>query len=377
MENTELAQSNPEKKPVRSYACSNLKLAEAFDRYQMARGQSATTLRAYHEAVAEFVASLGSESAVEADRTAIRRYQTALLERGVHENTIRLRTGALRQFFKFLAASGLTRGLNPTLLLSYRKVPSRVPRVLTIAEVKKLISAAERPVEAAIVEVLYATGVRVSELVNLRLADVDFSAKVSPYSLRVKNGKGGKDRVVMMGEKAMHALRRYLFLTTKPHQTEFLFEVAPGLGTVHKNRDHWVGGFAEKTGCRVSTLYIGKISALPSPEDAMRVLRQLLEKEPGFRPGPARPYTTKGIRLMVGRLAARAGIGHTHPHALRRALATHMLESGADLRCIQELLGHVNLTTTMRYTSLSPAKLKEVYDHSHPHAKEAENAEEN
>jgi site-specific recombinase XerD len=214
--------------------------------------------------------------------------------------------------------------------------------------------------------------VRVSELVNLRLADVDFTAKASPYSARVKIGKGGKDRVVLMGEKAMHALRRYLFLTPKTHQTEFLFESRPGLGTVHLQGEHWVGSYWDKNERRAKSQYLGKVSNLPAPEDAMRVLNEFLEKVPGFRPGPATPYTARGIRHLISRLAARAGIGHVHPHALRRAFATHLLEGGADLRVIQELMGHINLTTTMIYTSLSVANLKEIHTRCHPHAKGAE-----
>jgi integrase/recombinase XerD len=354
--------------PVRSYAEANRALADAFDRYQVARGQSANTLRAYHEAVAEFINSLGAESVLEAGRTAIRKYQSELLGRGIHENTLRLRTQALRAFFKFLGASGLTRGHNPTLLLSYRKLPGRLPRVLTVKEVEMLISAAESPVEAAVVEVLYATGVRVSELVSLRFEDVDFGGRV----IRVKNGKGGKDRIVLFGSKAFSALRNYL----GDRKPEFLFEVPPGLGAVHKSGKYWWGSFSDKDKHRGRTRYIGKVSDLPESEDAMRMFKRLLKKEPSFRPGRPRPYSARRIRTIISGLAARAGIGHVHPHALRRAFATHMLEGGADLRVIQELLGHVNLSTTMIYTSLSAAKLKEIHDRCHPHAKGDENAKE-
>jgi site-specific recombinase XerD len=303
-------------------------LSEAFDRYQVARGQSANTLRAYHETIAEFIVALESESIIEADRAAIRRYQSGLLARGLSESTLNLRTHALRAFFGFLAAAGLTRGHNPTLLLSYRKIPRRLQRVLTVKEVEKLIGAAEKPVEAAIVEVLYATGMRVSELVKLRFEDVDFGERV----IRVKNGKGGKDRIVLFGSKAADALRRYL----GERNPKFLFEVPPGVGTVHKNRSGgWQGTFVEKDEHRSRSRYIGRISDLPAPEDAMRVFKRMLRKEPGYRPGQSRPYSKKQIRTLVSEMAAHAGIGRVHPHALRRAFATHMLEGGADLRVIQ------------------------------------------
>jgi site-specific recombinase XerD len=356
--------------PIRSHAEANRALAEAFDRYQVARGQSARTVSDYHDAVAEFLVLLGAESVVEADRAAIRKYQSRLLDRGLHENTLRLRTCALRAFFKFLSAAGLTRGQNPTLLLSYRKLPGRVPRVLTIEEVEKLIAAAETPVQAAIVELLYATGVRVSELVDLRFEDVDFGERV----IRVKNGKGGKDRIVLFGSKALFALRRYL----ECRKPVFLFEVMPGIGSVQFEAigKRWLGFFRDENEHRTRNLYLGRLSVLPKREDAEREFKRRLEKEPGYRPGAPRPYTRRAVHLIISRLGARAGIGHVHPHALRRAFATHMLEGGADLRVIQELLGHVNLTTTMLYTSLSSAKLKEIHGRCHPHAGENGNAEE-
>jgi integrase/recombinase XerD len=367
---------SPEKKPICSYVESNRMLAEAFDRYQMARGQSANTLRAYHESVAEFLASLGSESVLEADRKAIRLYQSALMERGLCASTISLRTAALRAFFKFLAVTGLTRGQNPTLLLSHRKLPRRLPRVLTVAEVEKLIAAAQSPVEAAIVEVLYATGVRVSELCALRFENVDFGERV----IRVKKGKGGRDRDVLFGSKAADALRRYL----DRRKPKFLFEVLPGVGKVYRigngrpngKRKYWMGVFVDKVEHRPKTRYIGKVSDLPTSEDAMRAFRRLLEEEPGFRPALPRPYSARGIRQIISALAARAGIGHVHPHQLRRAFAVHLLEGGADLRVIQELMGHSLLSTTSIYTSLSAVNLKEIHTRCHPHAKGAENAKE-
>jgi site-specific recombinase XerD len=355
--------------PIRSFAEANRELAAAFDRFQLARGRSARTIRSYREAVAEFIGSLKSESVLQADRAVIRRYQTALLERGVHENTVRLRIQALRAFFKFVSAAGLTSGQNPTLLLSYRKLPGRIERVLTIAEVEKLIATAESPLEAAIAELLYATGVRVSELVHLRFEDVDFANRV----IRVRKGKGGKDRIVLFGSKAADALRRYL-QGRKP--AEFLFETTPGAGSLHQAGKYWHGAYFDKDRCCLVSRYLGKIADVPR-EDAMRAFQQFLKKVPGFRPRQQGPYVPREIRYIISRMSARAGLGHVHPHMLRRAFACHLLEAGADLRVIQDLMGHVNLTTTMIYTSLTVLKLKEIHGRCHPHAKEDGNAEEN
>jgi site-specific recombinase XerD len=299
--------------PVLSYEKSNRELVAAFERYFSSMGKSPTTVRAYRISILALVKFLGARSMGEVDRDVLRQFLAKMRERGLCPNTIRLRTCALRSFFRFIRLAGLSTG-DPTLLLAQRKIPNRIQRVLTIKEVEQLIAAARTPFERAVIEVLYATGVRVSELVNLRFEDVRADEGGSQIgSIRVHNGKGGEDRIVLFGKKAAQAIRAHR-KSSSPN-SGFLFE-APA------------------------------------------------------RNGSLRPYTTRAIVGVIHRVARRVKIGGVYPHALRRAFASHMLASGGDLRAIQELLGHKNLRTTTLYTGLTAENLKAVHERTHPHEKE-------
>jgi len=351
--------------PIKSYAASNAVLLSGFANYVAVRGLSPQTVRTYVETVERFVEQMGSASVAEADRSVIRSFLGNLLSRGCSSNTISKQTFALRAFFRFVQLSGLTKH-NPTLMLSQRKIPRRIQRVLTIDEIDRLIAAAQNPVEAAVVEFLYATGVRVSELVAVRLENIDFATGVA----RVKKGKGGKDRIVLFGRKADAALRK--MIERRPPVAGFLFEAPSRCGCIRKEHTHWSGFYYD--GERVQRyVRIGTFSDLPTRADARWAFDRILAVSPGYRPRPPRPYTDRAIRLMVAHMGIRAGIGRVYPHALRRACATHLLEGGADLRVIQDLLGHERVTTTALYTSLSPKNLKEIHTRCHPTAEGNEN----
>ncbi len=364
---------SPAQHPVRSYAKANRELLGAFERYLVARGQSSGTIRAYKAAVLTLVESLGSASIAEVDRDTLRQLLGQLYKKGLDSNTIRLRTCALRAFFKFIRLTGLTKH-DPTLALAHRKIPGRVQRVLTIEEVERLIGAARDPFEQAVAEVLYSTGVRVSELANLRLEDIDF-ANGQIGSIRVHKGKGGKDRVVLFGSKAAKAMREYL--AWRPSQAGFLFEAPARAGELYRRRGSWAVRFYVNGEQRTMTLFrtssMGRpsgaplVPVMPTPAQARREFDRIASKIPGYRAIPARPYTARAICNVVHRLAQRAKLGRVYPHALRRAFACHMLQGGGNLRAIQDLLGHERIGTTMLYTSLTAADLKKIHTKFHPH----------
>jgi site-specific recombinase XerD len=347
----------------RSYAQSNRQLLEAFSTYLISLNRSTHTRRAYLDAVGRFIEVLGSKDAAEADRGDIRRFQTTLLSKGVTANSVRLHIGGIRAFFNFLRLAGVTR-IDPTLLLAQRKLPSRVPRVLTVEEIERLIAASETPLEAAVIETLYATGMRVSELSKLRIENVDFANRV----IRVLKSKRDQDRIVLFGRKAAAAIEKYLNGRT----TGFLFEAPARIGYVVSNRFSWLGRFYVDSVQQCVTL--GRIDSM-SWSEAQQRLRDILAETPGYHPHPARPYDARSVRLLLSRVAFRAKVRGVHPHAFRRAFATHMLEDDANLRAIQDLLGHKSLSTTMIYTNLSASNLKRVYDRCHPHAKRRPNVE--
>jgi integrase/recombinase XerD len=279
---------------------ANKILADAFDRYLVSRGMSEPTRRAYRDTIGRLIDALGSRSLLDAQRTDIRDLQASFLDKGLASNSIRLHTCALRAFYRFIHVSGLFDGRDPTAGIGARKQPGRLPRVLTVEEIERVIAAPKNPLKRALIEVLYATGMRVSEVVKVRLADVDFDGRV----MFVRQGKGRKDRIVLFGRKARAALAEYVW----QRKEGFLFE--------HRGI----------------------------------------------------PYSKTYVRLVLRELGRQARVAGLHPHALRRACATHMLEGGADLRAVQELLGHDSLSTTQLYTNLSDANLKRVHDRCHPHA---------
>lgn len=353
--------------PERSYAKANRELIQSFGRYMEARGNSSETRRSYLRAITELVEAIGSQSVLNIERRDIRMLFTKWQRNGLKANSGRLYVCAFRAFFKFVQVAGLTRH-NPMLLMGYPKVPTRIPVVLTTEEVIKLINVAENPFEKAAVEVLYSTGVRVSEFVKLRLEDIDWDSR----SIRVHKGKGGKDRVVLFGSEAELAMRQYQ--QWRPSKHGYLFEAPAQTGQIV--RHDWIGHI--KSGSWYAKLYIkgvprkisiGSVTDLPTKEDARDQFNRIVQHIPGFTPVGARPYSSRAIGLLLSRLAHRAGIARVHPHALRRAMASHMLESGANLRVLQDLLGHERLNTTMRYTYLTTEHVRKVYEKGHPHAK--------
>jgi site-specific recombinase XerD len=345
--------------PVRSFAGPNRELAAAFQRYLLARGFKPSTLVSYGKSVSELLEFLKASSIASVDRSVIRGLLDTMQLRGLTANTLRLHTCGLRAFFRFIRQAGLTRH-DPMLMLTNRKIATRRPRVLTLNEIERLIAAGNSPTETAVAEFFYSTGVRISELVAMRLEDVDFSAGVA----RVKKGKGGKDRIVLFGRKADNALRR--MIEHRPPEAGFLFEARPQIGSLSVIRRMWCG--RAYLNAHEREIRIGPVSEFRTQAAARRAFDRILAVTPGYRPKLARPFTDRAVRLMIARMGVRAGIGKVYPHALRRAFATHMLERGSDLRVVQELLGHERLQTTCIYTTLSAVNLKEIHTKFHPTA---------
>jgi site-specific recombinase XerD len=233
---------------------------------------------------------------------------------GLAASTIARRTSAARSYFRHLGLVGL-REDNPASALSLPKRGRRLPRALSPGETERLIDAAAGSApralrDRALVELLYGAGLRVSEAVGLEKGSVDLEERV----VRVL-GKGGKERLVPLGRPAAEAIRRYL-----------------ALGRPHLDRRYRPELFLNARGG---------------------------------------PLTRAGAFLILRRLAEKAGLepGRVHPHLLRHSFATHLLEGGADLRSVQEMLGHADLGTTERYTHVSDRRRREVYFTAHPHAR--------
>jgi integrase/recombinase XerC/integrase/recombinase XerD len=286
-----------------------------FDRELQRRGAAERTRRAYGVDLAQ-LALWGTANGVEPDAVdypVLRRYAAQLAGRGAGPRTVARKLAAIRSFFGSMVELGELRA-NPADLLPAPKQPQRLPRTLKADEVAALLNRipATTPLELrdrAMFELAYACGLRAEELVNLDLESIDFDAE----QVRVE-GKGGKTRFVPAGEPALRSVTRYL----------------------ERGRPGLTGADADPA------LLLSKSGRRLSTSDVRRRLR------------------------VWARHAAQQG--GVHPHALRHSFATHLLEGGADLRAIQELLGHASISTTQVYTRVESARLRAAYARSHPRA---------
>jgi integrase/recombinase XerC len=271
------------------------------------RGGSAHTVRSYRTDLAQFQAFLAGEGPArveEIDSRTVRAFLASLHARGIDRVSVARKLAAVRSFFRFLVRRGVLES-NPARQVAAPRLPRKLVTFLPIDEAAVMMDApGARVRDHAILEMLYASGLRVSELAGLDLSDVDRAAG----TVRVL-GKGNKERVVPFGGGAAGALEAYL---------------------------------AERGGG-------------PGP---------LFRNARGGRLG------VRSIHTIVRRRARAVGIGRrVSPHTLRHTFATHLLDAGADLRLIQELLGHQRLSTTQRYTHVTTDQLMRVYDSAHPRAR--------
>jgi integrase/recombinase XerC/integrase/recombinase XerD len=287
----------------------------AYERELGTRQASPHTRRAYLSDLGE-LASWGTERGLEPSAInyrLLRGYAAHLGSRNLGRSTVSRKLAASRGFFDPLRRAGRM-PQNPAELLPNPRGESRLPRVLNASEIRTLLDriGASTPLERrdkAMLEIAYSCGLRCSELVGLDLESIDFEAE----TLRV-SGKGGKERIVPLGEPAQRAVSRYL----------------------ERGRPALVDSRSEQA------LLVSKSGRRLSPSDV-----------------------TRRLSLWV-REAALAG--RVSPHALRHSFATHMLEGGADLRSIQELLGHSSISTTQVYTRVDPTRLRRAYGDAHPRA---------
>lgn len=282
----------------------------------VSRHVSPNTLRAYERdlrELAEWASATGVTDPASLRYRQLRGFAAALGDRGLKRSSVGRKLAAARGLFDHMTRSGAA-PQNPAELLPNPKAESRLPRVLDRDEVRELLdrSPAGTPLEVrdrAMLELAYSSGLRCAELVALDRDSIDFEAEV----VRVR-GKGGKERIVPLGEPAQRAV------------SEYLSRARPSLVAERSER----------------ALLVSKSGRRLSPSDV-----------------------TRRLAIAVRRTSIA---GRVSPHALRHSFATHMLEGGADLRSIQELLGHSSISTTQIYTRVEPSRLREAYAGAHPRA---------
>ena len=292
------------------------KAIDKFLRSLRERNVSPHTIKAYSGDLANFSAYIGSRKWREIDHVTIRGFLSHLYEKGLGKTSVARSLAAVRSLYRWLAQEGVVEQ-NPAALVSTPKLAKKLPRVPTMEEMNSVLDGAMPEIasfperDRLMLELLYGCGIRNSELVGINLDDV----RASSEAILIR-GKGKKERYVPFGDPVTSALAVYL-----PARQATLAEF------------------------RKST---------PA----------LLINQRGGR------LTTRSVGRIIKKIAVAKGLSpDVHPHTLRHAFGTHMLEEGADLRAIQEMLGHERLSTTQRYTQLSMKHLLRVYDQTHPRAK--------
>lgn len=352
---------------VRSHRRSNAELTATFDRWLEAQNYSQHTRRAYGQVLRDFGAFLGAKSFTAVEHVDVRAFLAHLGARGCSPNTLASRLYALRSFYDFLGLGGVIASCPPRLLYT-RKVSKRLPRCLTIEEVRRLIDAASTPRDRAIIELFYSTGCRLAEIVGIRLEDVDFAGS----TIRVL-GKGNKERIVLFGRPTAKALAKYLgdrrtgylFEEDKPRQELRVTKAKPNKETPTLYwRASWKD-YSNGSGRGEHWKWLGKVSEM-SRAEAQAMLSKLIESAKLERPRDSRPLDSRAVYRVVRRTALRAGLGKVHPHMLRHSFATHLLDSCRDIRVVQELLGHSSVSTTAIYTHVSTTDLAATLKRCHP-----------
>jgi len=285
-----------------------------FDADLRVRGAAEKTRRAYATDLRDYArwCTRNALDPQEVDVRGLRRYAASLSQRGLRPTSLARHIASLRSFYRMLREHGLLDS-NPAELLTLPRRPRSLPHVLTADELATLLDRIGQATpldlrDRAMLELAYASGLRAEELVRLRTESVDFDGE----QVRVE-GKGSKTRIVPVGEPALRALRAYL----ERARPALAHDGEPAL---------------------------------------------LLSKS-------GRPLSTSDVRRRLRIWSQRAGLGGAvHPHALRHSFATHLLNGGADLRAIQELLGHSSISTTQVYTQVESARLRRAYASSHPRA---------
>ena len=275
-------------------------IGEYLEYLELEKGLSQNTLDAYRRDLEDFCDEVDIENINSVDRLMINSYVRILKEKKYAPTSIIRKVASLRGFFKWTTAVGIL-DKNPAATLEQPKVPQRLPKVITVKEVEEMLHNNLTPLQHVMMELLYSCGLRVSELVNLKVSDIDLASKYVRCF-----GKGSKERIIPIGETAKNIVKEYL-----PH------------------RDLLIKKYNLST-------------------------KRLLILDNG------RLITRQDVYTFIhaqGKLINK----NISPHTLRHSFATHLLENGADLRIVQELLGHSDVSTTQLYTHISKKRLKEVY----------------
>ena len=273
-------------------------ISQYLEYLELEKGLALNTIEAYRRDLYSFADTI--ETLEKIDRLQINSYIRSLKEKNLAPTSVIRKVASLRGFFKWANSMSIIEK-NPASTLEQPKVPQRLPKVISLKEIEEILHSDLSPLQAVIIELLYSSGLRVSELANLKISDIDRSSKYIRCF-----GKGSKERIIPIGKKALESLEKYI-----------------------PERDLLIKRFNLST----KKLLINADGRFINRQDIYNLIHK------------------KGKEINK----------NISPHTLRHSFATHLLENGADLRVVQELLGHSDVSTTQLYTHISKKRLKEVY----------------
>lgn len=334
-------------------------IGSRFSEWLICQRYSRTTLGNYNRVMRKFFGFWGRKPLSTVTHLDVRAFLIEVSKRDPSADVVHRYIWALRCFFDFLSRAGVVDDVAPRLIRP-RPVHSPLPKTLSEVSVKRLIKAANSIRDRAIFELFYATGCRVSELVNIRLSDVDFAKR----TIRIL-GKG-HERRVLFGVSAKKAILEYL----KRRRAGYLFEAQPQIqkGSVSRSATCWAGfwvDYGDETGQpRRRRVRLGPKQMTKA--QAWTQFRKLVPNPDKNHARRSQMLTRSGIADIFKLASFKAGLGRVTSHQLRHSFATHMVDRGADIRHVQRLLGHSSLDTTMKYTNVISTPVSKIYRAAHP-----------
>lgn len=338
---------------------TNSELAGKFSQWLVTQRFSRSAHQAYTKVALSFCHFLGARPVQSVTHMEVRYFLIEAMNRNLSVDGYNRHLYALRRFFDFLYMGGVVDRVAPRLIRGRRRMRRILPRVVATADVARLIKAAGSVRNKAMIEMLYSTGCRVGELVGIRVEDIDLSRR----TIRV-SGKG-KERTVFFGRRAEALLRAHvgsvrkgpLFQPYEPKQ----------IGCVHQSGGVWTGHWKDYSRGTVhaykTSIYLGRNL---SHRQAWKKFRRAVPKWRLRCEPQKRHLRTTAVARVLLYASQKAGLGRVTPHMIRHSFATHLLHRGADIRHIQELLGHSSLLTTQVYAHVAPRDLQAIHSRFHP-----------
>jgi site-specific recombinase XerD len=358
-----------------NHHAENEKLLQGFLRDIEVQGRSRHTVTAYRESIADFLDFTLGLSMADVSHHEITEWLHFLSTKNVKKATVGRNLYALRVFFRFVVFEGLRQD-SPAELIQGLRTSRPLPHWLSVDEMRKLLAAAENLRDQTLIAFMWDTGCRVSEVVGARIENIEWHVG----TIKVL-GKGNKERLAPIGRRTLESLQEYLCERKSgpvfvSEQSGFASNIQRG-GVSRDRYGTWRGYWREPDATgkrRMLSMRLGDYE-LRTKEQAQAALTKHLDGKSLAHPQPVTPLDARSVSRILRTLGLKVGISQkVTPHMLRHSFATHLLEGGADLRAIQELLGHSSIITTQIYTHCSSVHLREALEKAHPSWQEERDA---